>query len=224
MKPGKIISNLIYKDFMIAFHPSLYIFILLAPSMLFIPNYPRPIGFFYLIIGIMNIFNVDLQYKDREFCGLLPVRKKDCVKARLITICILELGLMLFTVPFAFISQSILSKNGGNNAGMTINVMLYALVLVGYAISNRIIIPGGYRKQFRVYARSFIAMGVFMLFTITAEIVIASVNGGKLFLNGASLGDNLLQLPFLAGAAVIYVLMNLWTYAVTVKYFEAADI
>lgn len=224
MKPSKIISNLIYKDFKIAFHPSLYIFILLAPSMLFIPNYPRPIGFFYLIIGIMNIFNVDLQYKDREFCGLLPVRKKDCVKARMLSISILELGLMLITVPFAFLAHSVLSKNGGNTDGMNINVTLYALILIGYAIANRIIIPGGYKKQFRVYARSFIAMAVFMLFTISAEIIIASINDGKLFLNGTSLGDNLLQLPVLAGAAVIFFAINFWTYKVTVKGFEAADI
>ena len=161
------IRSLIYKDFRISLHPSVFMFFVLAPAMLFIPDYPRPVGFFYLLIGIMNMFALDLQYKDREFCALLPARKRDCVKARVLSISIIELGAILITIPFVFIASRVVNEAAsGGNAGMRLNATLYAIVLIGYGIYNLILIPGGYRKHFRVMARGFIGMAVFMLLTI----------------------------------------------------------
>lgn len=219
------IRNLIYKDFRISLHPSVFIFLILAPAMLFIPDYPRPIGFFYLLIGVMNMFTLDLQYKDREFCALLPARKRDCVKARILSVSIIELCVMLVSVPFAFIAHRAVSASGAaGHAGMHINATLYAIVLIGYGIFNLILIPGGYRKHFRVFARGFIGMAVFMLLTIGLENLVCRINNGTFFLNGTSTSEILLQLPFVAGAAVFYVLMNILTYQISVHEFEKADI
>lgn len=218
--------NLIFKDFRISLHPSVYVFFLLAPAMLFIPNYLRAIGFFYILIGLMNMFTLDLQYKDKEFCGLLPVKKNECVKARVFSVCILEIGLMLLSVPFAFLAQKYVHSvsNVPNNAGMNINVCMYAIMLLGYAVTNVILIPAGYRKHFRAFLRGFISMFAFMLVAGSLEQVVCRIQDGKFFLNGVSFGENLRQLPYLAGAIVIYALVNLYTYYVSAKSFEKADI
>ncbi|GEM_PF-311864 len=219
------IRSLIYKDFRISLHPSVFMFFVLAPAMLFIPDYPRPVGFFYLLIGIMNMFALDLQYKDREFCALLPARKRDCVKARVLSISIIELGAILITIPFVFIASRVVNEAAsGGNAGMRLNATLYAIVLIGYGIYNLILIPGGYRKHFRVMARGFIGMAVFMLLTIGLENLVCRIGGGKFFLNGTSAGEILLQLPLVAGAAVFYVVMNLIAYRISIHEFEKADI
>lgn len=223
---GNNIRNLIYKDFRISLHPSIYIFLILAPSMLFIPNYIRTIGFFYLVIGLMNIFTIDLQYKDKEFCSLLPVRKRECVFARVITICILELGMMLLTVPAAFLAQKFVFDSGEavNEAGMNICVTMYAIMLIGFSVVNVILIPAGYRKQFRAYLRGIVSMFAFMFVSISLEMFVAHFNAGKWFLNGVTLRDNLLQLPVLAGALIFYILANIYTYMISAKDFERAEI
>ena len=222
----KNIRNLIFKDFRISLHPSIYMFLILAPAMLFIPNYLRSIGFFYLVIGLMNIFTLDLQYKDKEFCGLLPVRKRECVFARIITISILELGMMLLTVPFAFLAHRYVFASGeiANEAGMNICATMYAIMLIGYAIVNVILVPAGYRKQFRAYLRGFVSMFVFMLVTIPLEMFVAHFRGGNWFLNGTSLSSIMLQLPVLAGALIFYILVNIYTYMISAKDFERAEI
>ena len=69
MKNGNIM-NLVRKDLKLSLHPATIIYFALASMMLFIPNYPRPIGFLYIIIAFMMMFSTDLQNKDREIYDL----------------------------------------------------------------------------------------------------------------------------------------------------------
>ena len=44
-------KNLLYKEFRLAIHPSVYIFFALA-ALLLVPSYPYYVSFFYLMLGI----------------------------------------------------------------------------------------------------------------------------------------------------------------------------
>ena len=222
MKNGNIM-NLVRKDLKLSLHPATIIYFALASMMLFIPNYPRPIGFLYIIIAFMMMFSTDLQNKDREFTSLLPVSKSDCVKARVITICSVEIAMLIVSIPFAFLAHRVLAGME-NVGGMNINVTLYAIVLLGYAIANWIIIPGGYRKNFKVNLRCIIALIVFMLVTVSLENLVCRPMEGKLFLNGTSAADIVRQLPVLAGAIVVYVLINLLICVISMRSYEKAEI
>lgn len=219
------IKNLIVKDLRMAVHPSTFIYFVLAPGMLFIPQYPRPIGYLYIIIAFMNMFTLDNANKDREFCGLLPVTKNECVRARVITVCLIELAMMLVTVPFCFLSNAMFNKSGiANHGGMNINLTLFAIVLIGYAIANLIIIPGGYKGNFKVTARSLIAIAVYMVVTIALENLVCRPLGGQSFLNGTSAADLARQLPILLASLAVYVIMNAVTCRIACANFEKAEI
>ncbi len=221
------VFNLMLKDLRLLLHPSTFVFFVLAPALLFIPSYPRPISFFYLIVSVMNMFTLAVQYKDHEFTGLLPVTKKEAVQARVLSVCFTELALLIVTVPFAFLAERMFIKNGiANAAGMEINVTLYALMLLGYAVANLILIPGGFRKHFKVIVRGLVAMLAFMLVTLALEAVISSVDPASPlgFLNGISGADILKQLPVLAAALVIYAGFNCIAYRIAYGSYENAEI
>ena len=221
------VLGLMLKDLRLLLHPSTFVFFLLAPAMLFIPSYPRPISYFYLIVSVMNMFTLAVQYKDHEFTGLLPVTKRETVLARVLSVCFTELALLIVTIPFAFLAARMFQKNGMvNAAGMEINVTLYALMLLGYAVANLILIPGGFRKHFKVIIRGLIAMASFMLVTLSLEGVISSVAPDSRlgFLNGTSGQDIIKQLPVLAAALVIYAVLNYIAYRTAYKSYENAEI
>ena len=234
------VMNLVRKDLRLLLHTSTVIFFILAPAMLFIPSYPRPIAYFYLIVSVMNMFTLALQYKDHEFTGLLPVTKKEAVKARVLSICIVELALLLVTVPFAFLAARMQSRSGiVNNAGMNINATLYAIVILGYGIANLIMIPGGFKKNFRVIVRGIIAMAVFMVLTLGLESFVSHVEpagvdalfSGKdtpavrlMFLNVTTLPAILRQLPILAASLAVYAGLNFIACRIACRNYEEAEI
>ncbi|MBR5947762.1 MAG: ABC-2 transporter permease [Clostridia bacterium] len=218
------IKNLVRKDMRLLCHPTVFLFFALACGMLFIPEYPRPVGFFYVLIAIMNVFTLDVQGKDHEFCGLLPVQKRESVLARVLTVALYELVLLVITAPFAFFSGALITKWGiVNSAGMNTNLILYAIVLLGYAAYNLIVIPGAYHKQFKVYFRSFIGMLAYSSI-IALELLIHNLRGDMEFLNGTSASELTRQIPFLLGALAIFVIANAIAYFIASHRYEKAEI
>ena len=89
---------LLYKEFKLAMHPICYVFLLAFPAMILIPNYPIGIGFIYLMSCYPILFlgaNKGQQSNDLLFSTLMPVRKKDIVLARIITVLSLQAAYML---------------------------------------------------------------------------------------------------------------------------------
>jgi len=85
-------KNLIYKELKLAWHPIIYVFILLFPFMCLIPTYPTWIGYIYVCSSYPILFlgaNKGQQSNDIVYTALLPVRKKDIVRARIYSLIIM---------------------------------------------------------------------------------------------------------------------------------------
>ena len=213
-------KNLILKDLKLSVHPTTAIYAAVAGGLMFVPAYPRSMAFLYSIIGIFMIFQCD---HDRTFCCLLPVTKKQIVKSRVLSVILIQLGLMLISVPCAVAARTIL-KNTSNPAGMNANAIMYAIVLIGYAVSNRIMIPNGYRKNFKIVWSFFGSLAAYILISGTAELMIAVTAGDNGLLNGTASSDIMRQLPLLAVAVIFYGIVNVRTYKIAARNFERAEI
>ncbi|MBR4434666.1 MAG: ABC-2 transporter permease [Clostridia bacterium] len=220
------IKNLVLKDLSLLTGPVVIIFYIIPALMLFIPAYPRPATMFYLLVSIMNMFSFDLMGKDHEFSGLLPVKKKESVLARLAAMMLLQILLLVFTAPFAILSNYLLDRwDAANNpAGMNTNIVSYAIILVFYGIFNLIVLPGAYKKQFKVSLRSIIGLFVFIVGATITENLICRPSGGILFLNGTSGHDLLLQTPILIGALILYCVINCIAYIRARNNYKKTDI
>ena len=135
----------------------------------------------------------------------------------MLSVILIQLGLMLISIPCAVAACTIL-KNTSNLAGMNANV------LIGYAVSNRIMIPNGYRKNFKIVWSFFVSLAAYILISGTAELMIAVTAGDNGLLNGTASSDIMRQLPLLAVAVIIYGIMNVRTYKVAARNFERAEI
>lgn len=211
-------KNLLYKEFRLAIHPSVYIFFALA-ALLLVPSYPYYVSFFYLTLGIFLTFKTNRAENDIFYSALLPVRKGDVVRARVLTVAILELSNILIAIPFAVISAKI-NPAGGNNAGIEPNVAFFGLSLLMYGGFNLIFFPVFY-KTGRSEGKAFLWGGVFtFLYIIAAESLAQYIPSPvSAYLDTLEKSAQLRQLPVLfAGIALLL------SAKISAERFEKVDL
>jgi hypothetical protein len=215
-------KNLLYKDFKLAAHPTTYIFLALCTMML-IPRYPGYAAFFYICLSIFFVFLTARENKDVFYTALLPVRKRDIVKARIYMVAIIEVVQIVLSVPFAILANKI-SPDHGNLAGIDANVAFFGLVFVMFTVFNIVFIPIFYRTAFKA-GWAFLYGGVaVLLFYFAAELLIWIPSPARTFLDTISPDMMVKHLPILAGGIVVWLLGLLFTFRRSAANFEKVDI
>ena len=74
-------ARIFCKDLRLAAHPMMYVFAFFG-AMLLIPSYPYTVAFFYGLLGIFFTFLNGRENKDVYYCAVLPVTKREQVRAR----------------------------------------------------------------------------------------------------------------------------------------------
>ena len=223
---------LLYKEFKLAMHPICYIFIALFPFMILIPSYPLAIGFIYVLSCYPILFlgaNKGQQSNDLLFSTLLPVRKKDIVLARIITVIFMQvafMAIMSILYPLAsYLQANIIDETTGLQAdlgvGLNLNayVLTLALALIGFAIADLIFFPIYYKN-----GRSIVAS---TLFTILGFVVYLGVFTIAIpYIIGVDKCNSLaLWIQFLAlgGAILISAFIHFLVYKIASKKLEMVD-
>lgn len=216
-------KNLLYKEFRLAIHPSVYIFFVLT-ALLLVPSYPYYVSFFYLMLGIFLTFKTNRSENDIFYSALLPVRKGDVVRARVLTVALLELANILIAIPFAAISAKI-NPAGGNNAGIEPNVALFGLSFLMYGGFNLIFFPAFY-KTGRSEGKSFLWGGVFtFLYIIAAESLAQYIPSPvSAYLDTLEKSAQLRQLPVLFAGIVLWAVFTLLSAKISAERFEKVDL
>ena len=138
--------NLLRKEFKLSVHPTTFIFLSFG-LMLLIPNYPYYVAFFYQTLAIFFMFMDGNATNDIFFTTLLPIRKVDAVKARVLTVIIIEILQLLISIPFAFLRYSILPAE--NLVGMEANAAFFGFSLLMFAVFNLIFLPLFYKTAYK---------------------------------------------------------------------------
>lgn len=216
-------KNLLYKEFRLAIHPSVYLFFLLS-ALLLVPSYPYYVSFFYLMLGVFLTFKTNRAENDIFYSALLPVRKGDVVRARILAVAILELVNLLIAVPFAILSVKI-NPAGGNNAGIEPNVAFFGLSFLMYGGFNFIFFPIFY-KTGRSEGKAFLWSGVFTLLYIAVAESLAQYIPSPVsaYLDTAEKAAQLRQLPVLLGGIVLWAALTLLSAKRSAERFEKVDL
>ncbi len=88
----------------LAMHPVIWVFLFAFPFMVLIPSYPGFIGFIYICSAYPILFlgaNKGQMSNDIYFSCLLPVKRSDVVKARMMTIIFLQVVTVILTCALA---------------------------------------------------------------------------------------------------------------------------
>jgi hypothetical protein len=216
-------ANLLTKEFRLARHPTIFIFLLLG-SMLMIPAYPYFVAFIYTCLSIFFIFLQGRENKDILFTVSLPVSKHAVVQARFWFIAIIEAAEVLVSVPFAVIGARINPNPAGNPVGIEANVAFFGLVIVMFALFNLIFLPAFYKTGYRLGAALTWAGVAVTLFIFAVESAVRFVPVLNRALDTADPVQQVRQLPILAGGIVFYGAAMLLAYRLSVRRFDRVDL
>ncbi len=212
-------KDLLYKEFTLARHPTMFFFPLFA-CMLLIPSYPYLIAFMYTCLEAFLIFVAGRENSDVFYTVSLPVRKRDVVRARCGMIVIIELFQIVAAIPFAIIRARMNATVGPNGAGMEANVALFGFAFVMYALFNLLFFPTFY-KDAHSAGKGLILGGLAVLLFIGATETLAFLVPS---LDTAEPAAQARQLPILLGGMALYAAGTLAACRVGAARFEKVDL
>jgi hypothetical protein len=214
-------SNLIYKEFRLVIHP-LFFLTALFGVLILIPNWVYFVALMYfLFIAIPNIFmNVKAQ-NDIGFSVLLPVRKSDVVKARVLSITILEIVQVLVAAIFVAISIKI---NPKGNFLIDANLAYLGCVLLMYGLFNLVFFPMFYKTAHKVAVPLFVGLAVVLLYAGGIETMVVLVPAVTRVLDGVSSTALLHQIPVLVAGIALFAGTTWLAFLRSANNFEKVDL
>jgi ABC-2 type transport system permease protein len=213
--------NLLYKEFRLALHPSMFIY-LACSALLLIPSWPFFVAFVYLVMGFMTMFFTARSNQDIFFTACLPIRKRDAVFARVYSVASFELMQIIAAIPFAYLNTLI--NPHGNGAGMNPNFAFFGFVLIMFAIFNSILFPWFYKTAYKVGTPLIFAILGFMLFGGIVETVVHTVPVLTVNLNAFGAGHLGSQLIVLLSGIAIFFGLTWLAAKQAAKRFEKVDL
>jgi ABC-2 type transport system permease protein len=214
-------SNLIYKEFRLVIHPFFFL-IALFGALILIPNWVYLVALMYfLFIAIPNIFmNVKAQ-NDTGFSVLLPVRKSDVVKARVVSMSILEIVQVLVAAIFVAISIKV---NPKGNFLIDANIAYLGCALVMYGLFNLIFFPMFYKTAHKIGVPLIVGFTAVFLYAGIIEVMVVAVPAVARVLDGVNSAALLRQIPVLAIAIALFAGLSWLAYRLAANNFEKVDL
>ena len=223
---------LLFKELRLAMHPICYIFVALFPFMLLIPSYPIGIGFIYILTCYPILFlgaNKGQQSNDLLYSVLLPVRKKDIVLARIMTVILMQLAFILLSsalFPLARVINTLVAETTENpeqfkipGLGLDSYVLLLAIAIIGYALADLIFFPIYYKKGKSIVMSTLLTILGFVVYICLFTIGLPYIPGLEI-MNNMHIG---IQFAILGGAIVFSFAIHLVVYKVSSKRLEKVD-
>ena len=223
---------LLFKELRLAMHPICYVFVALFPLMILIPSYPIGIGFIYVLTCYPILFlgaNKGQQSNDLLYSVLLPVRKKDIVLARILTVVLMQTAFILLSsalYPLSRMINTLVVQSAENPAefkipglGLDSYVLLLAIAIIGYALSDLIFFPIYYKK-----GKSIVMSTLFTILGFVAYISIVTI--ALPFVPGFEIMNNMhvgIQFAVLSGAILFSFLLHFVVYKIASKRLEKVD-
>ncbi len=211
-------SRLLKKEFVLAMHPTVPLFLAMA-AMVLIPNYPFTVIFFYMTLGIFFTCLQGRENNDVFYSVSLPVEKRDIVKARLLFACIVETAQIVLVSFFAmFRSQA------ANAAGLDANPALYGFAFILFGLFNIVFFPAYYANLQKVGITFIKATTIYFIASCLIEASAFVVPFVKNELDSVSSSALPYQLAVLASGILLFALLSFAAYRLSAKRLSEHDI
>lgn len=218
----KNLKNLIYKEIKLVVSPAAYLFPILS-LLLLIPSYPYIVGFIYFLFSVQITFQVARDNRDEQFTAMLPVPRRDFVKARCITVVYIELLQILYAIPCALLTSFVINK-GGNPIGLDANFALFGMVLLAMGAFNLVFLPKYFKTGYKFGIPLTLAMVAFVAVVVVCECVVGIVPAVHNVIDGLSASNIGYQIGvFFVGLAAFVGLLVL-AYKLSVKNYQKVNL
>ena len=212
---------LLKKEWKLVMMPVPLLFLLLS-ALVLVPNYPYYVTFFYTTLGIFLMMQFARENRDLYYMALLPVTKREMVRARFLLVLSVEALQVLVCVPFMLLRASYGSVK--NAVGIEANAAFLGLSLVLLGLFNRIFFPMHYKNAYdlgKPFLLSSITLALGVLVLETLQHILPYLND---VCDSYAAADQLRQIPVLLGGLLVFSLLTARSFTLSVRRFEAADL
>ena len=200
-----------------------YLFILFG-LMFLIPGYPILCGAFFVTLGLYQSFQSAREANDAVFSALLPVAKRDVVKARYLFVCLIEGCSLVLMVLCVILRMTVLSEAAPYRGNALMNANFFALgaAFLIFGLFNWVFVGGFFRTAYRL-------VGPFVAYAVSCFLIICAAEAAHHFpglerLNAFGTDDLGLQLILLAAGVLLFLLMTLLSCRKACGDFEMIDL
>lgn len=215
--------NLLMKELKLGVNPFFYIMPFLTGALMLIPGWLYFIVILYFcFITVPNMFAGYKTQNDLIFSSMMPVSKKDIVKARVSVIVILEVMHIVVAMIYGLISLRLYPDL--KYIFFPPSFGFWGLCFIMLAIFNVIFIIMYYKTAYKYGAASIIAIAAAMLFAGGAEWL--GIQNSFVFdlLKGTRADNMAIQLSILMSGIIIFALFTIIAYHIAIKRFEKVEI
>ena len=214
-------KSLLFKELRLSAHILTYLFLAFS-LMAFIPGYPILVSAFFICFGIFQTFQNGRETGDVLYTVLLPVEKRDAVRARYAFVCLIQLCAFLLLALFTAVRMALL---GGavpyvQNPMMNANPVFLGWVLIIFAQFNVLFVGQFYRTAYK-FGRPFVTFIIVALVTVAAAEALHHIPGLE-FLNTSE--RLFVQLALMAAAGVLYAALTVLSCKRAQRRFELLDL
>ncbi len=190
----------------------------------FFPGYPILVGAFFVCLGIFQSFQAARENGDILYSALLPIAKKDIVKAKYLFCVWIEGCAFLLMTAVTLLRMTVLVDAAPyrQNALMNANLVFLGLTLVIFGCFNAVFV-GGFFKTAYYFAKPFVAFIVVCFLIVGAGETLHHIPGCGAFnaFGWAHLG---LQCASLAIGTVIFAFLTVVSVRIAIKRFNKIDL
>ena len=211
---------LLYKQFRLVCHPMTLIFCLFG-IMVLIPNYPYTVIFFYVMLGLFFTFLNIREQKDIYYSALLPVPKRDTVKAGCVFVVIIQVLSLVVLIPCSLLAAH-LQPGKDNLVGLDPNAALLTAGFLLYAVFNAVFLPSFYANGYKV--------GIAFLKAIIPTTLVMMVLEALphfpalTWLDDMDAATQVRLLPYFVAAVLLYGIGTVLTFRRAAAQYEKVDL
>ncbi|SDT37808.1 ABC-2 family transporter protein [Paenibacillaceae bacterium GAS479] len=215
--------NLLIKELKLGVSPFFFFMPLLTGALMLIPGWLYFLVILYFcFITIPNMFGGYKTQNDLIFSSMMPVTKKDIVKARVAVIVLLELLHIVIAMIYGVISLRLYPNMNYIFFGPSLG--FWGLCFIMLAIFNLIFITMYYKTAYKYGAATFVAIAASMLFALLAEwLGIKNSFVFELF-KGTGADKLAIQLSILISGIVIFAIFTIIAYHIAIKRFQKVEV
>lgn len=214
-------KNLLVKEIRLSSHILTYLFLAFT-AMTFIPGYPILVSAFFICFGIFQTFQNGRETNDVLYTVLLPVEKRDAVKARFAFVCFIQLAAFALFSIFTALRMTLLGGAAPytENPMMNSNPVFLAFILIVFAEFNALFVGPFYKTAYK-FGRPFIAFITVSMITVGVAEALHHIPGLG-FLNTAEKLP--VQFAALFAAAALYAALTAYSCVKAQRRFDSLDL
>ena len=214
-------KNLLNKELRLSAHLLSYLFLVFS-LMALIPGYPILLGAFFICFGLFQTFQNGRETNDVLYSALLPISKKDVVKARYLFVCLIQITAFLLMAGLTALRMVFFAGAAPyvNNAMMNSNPVFLAWTLLIFALFNTLFVGLFYKTAYK-FGKPFVAFIVASMLVVCIAEALHHLPGLE-FLN--TLDRLPLQLMLMLSALAVFVLATIISCRTAQRNFELLDL